>query len=217
MSDKEETTKNVYQRLIAVQKEAVAPRAIRGKFGMARSAEQILEAYKPVCRSHGLYLFTDDKLVTKNGRNYIRSTATVVNVDDPTDQHSSHAYAWENEVGRSSSGNAILDTSQVTGKTGSYAKKYALQNLFAIDDTKDADFEHDEPKVKKTPARMPKSDEDSEAAELARAKVAINRAMEARGFDTAAAKQALITSVIGHDSIDNLNEANRIADKLEMK
>lgn len=132
-------TKNVYQRLLEVQAHAVAPRTISGKFGKARSAEQILEAYKPVCRKHGLYLFTDDEMIELNGRNYVRATATVINADTPDDSHSAHAYAWENVVEKSASGNAILDTSQVTGKTSSYAKKYALQNLFAIDDTKDAD------------------------------------------------------------------------------
>ena len=54
----EDTTLNVFQRLLEVQKEAKAPRSIDGKFGKARSAEQILEAYKPVCNKHGLYLST---------------------------------------------------------------------------------------------------------------------------------------------------------------
>lgn len=140
--------KNIYQRLLEVQKEAVAPREISGKFGKARSAEQILEAYKPVCRKHGLYLFTDDQMIELNGRNYVTATATVINVDNPEEKHSARASAWENEVEKNKYGAAILDTSQVTGKTSSYAKKYALQNLFAIDDTKDAD--QDEPTKNKS-------------------------------------------------------------------
>ncbi len=131
--------KNVYQRLLEVQKEAHAPRDIDGKFGKARSAEQILEAYKPVCNAHGLYLFTSDIAEEVAGRSRITVTATVVNTDSPEEQVHASASAWENEVEVNKYGSAILDTSQVSGKTGSYAKKYALQNLFAIDDTKDAD------------------------------------------------------------------------------
>ena len=132
-------TKNIYQRLLEVQKTARAPREISGKFGKARSAEQIEEAYKPVCIANGLYLYTSDEIKQVGDRNYVEATATVVNVDNPEEKHSAKAFAWENEVEMSKSGFAILDTSQVTGKTGSYAKKYALQNLFTIDDTKDAD------------------------------------------------------------------------------
>lgn len=133
--------KNIYQRLLDVQREAVAPRQLNGKFGKARSAEQILEAYKPVCVSHGLYLYTDDEIVEVNGRNYVTAAATVINVDNPEERHTASASAWENTVELSKEGRPILDTSQVTGKTSSYAKKYALQNLFAIDDTKDADID----------------------------------------------------------------------------
>lgn len=82
-------------------------------------------------------------MVDVNGRNYVIATATVINVDKPEERHSARASAWENEVEVNKYGAAILDTSQVTGKTSSYAKKYALQNLFAIDDSKDAD--QDEP------------------------------------------------------------------------
>lgn len=141
--DKEVELGNVYQRLLKVQSLAVAPREISGKFGNARSAEQILAAYRPVCRKHGLYLFTSDRMIELNGRNYVTATATVINTDVPEERHSAEASAWENEVELSKSGFAILDTAQVTGKTSSYAKKYALQNLFAIDDTKDPDFDEE--------------------------------------------------------------------------
>ncbi len=136
--------KNVYQRLLDAQKEIIAPRDVDGRFGKARSAEKILEAVKPICQKHGLLLYTSDVMYSHNGRNYITASAHVVNVDKPEEVVSADAYAWENEA---SSG---LDTSQVSGKTSSYAKKYALQNLFAIDDTKDADVEHIDPEPKKT-------------------------------------------------------------------
>jgi hypothetical protein len=130
---------NVYQKLLAAQKEIVAPRDIAGRFGKARSAEKILEAVKPICQKHGLLLYTSDVMNEIGGRNYVTTTATVVNVDILGEQIEATASAWENDV------SVGLDTSQVSGKTSSYAKKYALQNLFAIDDTKDADQEHSEP------------------------------------------------------------------------
>jgi len=131
------STKNVYQRLMAAQGEIVAPREINGRFGKARSAEQILEAVKPVCRDNGLLVHTTDVMHQVGDRNYITTTARVVNVDKPDEFVEADASAWENTA------SGGLDTSQVTGKTSSYAKKYALQNLFAIDDTKDADFQHE--------------------------------------------------------------------------
>lgn len=134
---------NVYQRLLEAQHELKAPRSIKGRFGNGRSAEQILEDAKPVCYKHGLYLYTSDTVERVGERNYITATATVVNVDNPEESHSADASAWEGDVVNS------LDTSQVSGKTSSYAKKYALQNLFAIDDTKDAD-QDEAPKMKPT-------------------------------------------------------------------
>jgi len=132
---------NVYQRMLQVQKELKAPRTEKGRFGNARSAEQILELAKPICNNNGLLLMTSDDVEMVGDRNYIITTATVINVSKPEEYIDATASAWENEV------SVGLDTSQVSGKTSSYAKKYALQNLFAIDNTKDADFD-EEPKEK---------------------------------------------------------------------
>lgn len=133
-----EATPNVYQRLFEAQRHIVAPRQSSRFRGGSRSAEQILEAAKPACRGAGLLLVVTEEVEFIGERNRIRVTATVHNVDNPEESISAASSAWEGEV------SAGLDTSQVSGKTGSYAKKYALQNLFAIDDTKDADFEHDD-------------------------------------------------------------------------
>jgi hypothetical protein len=126
----------IIKKLISIQQELKAPRNVDGRFGKARSAEQILEAVKPLCNKQDLYLMTSDEVSEVGGRNYI--TATAMLLDDSGGKLSAKASAWENDV------SAGLDTSQVSGKTSSYAKKYALQNLFAIDDTKDADQEHDD-------------------------------------------------------------------------
>lgn len=203
-----DTKKNVYQRLLEVQKEARAPREISGKFGKGRSAEQILEAYKPICISNGLYLQTSDTIHNIGNRNYIKSMAMVVSVDDPTQFVSACAEAWEGEVPLSNGGNPILDTSQVSGKTSSYAKKYALQNLFAIDDSKDADFEHnekDEDVVDDT-----NQDEDK----LAEYKSNLNEKLELQGYDNRVKKVIFIKQVLGKDRVETLEDADLIDDAL---
>lgn len=207
---KEADRRNIYQRLLNAQGEIVAPRQTSRFKSGSRSAEQILEAVKPVCRKHGLFVHTTEEVEVVGPRIRIKATATVVNVDNPEEQLSASASAWEGDV------SAGLDTSQVSGKTGSYSKKYALQHLFAIDDTKDADFEHHEPSVSKEPAPTPKASDPSSDA-LTRAKQQINGALTASGYDTPAAKLAFIKTVLGHETIDNLNEADRIADKLGME
>lgn len=191
--------KNVYQRLLSVQQEAKAPRSIDGQFGKSRSAEQILEAYKPVCNKYGLYLQTSDEIKEVGGRNYVIAVASVTNVDVPTEIVPASANAWEGEVPKNKYGGDIIDSSQLTGKTSSYAKKYALQNLFAIDDTKDADQD------------KPQDDSDI----LPRAKDKINKTLIQMNYTTVDTKRGFINGVLGHDSIDNLNEADSVMEALE--
>jgi len=193
-------TKNVYQRLLEVQHEIKTPRDVAGRFGKARSAEQILEAIKPVAYKHGLYLYTSDTPTMNGDRHGLIASATVVNVDTPQEQITADAWAWENEV------SAGLDTSQVSGKTSSYAKKYALQNLFAIDDTKDADQEHTDPEYPKLSA--------TEKA-LSRAKVYVNKQLIDAGYDSAPAKTAFIKSIISKGTIDSEDDAQLVADAIE--
>jgi len=190
---------NVYQRLLAVQQEAKAPRSIDGKFGKSRSAEQILEAYKPVCNKHGLYLQTTDEIKEVGGRNYIVAVASVTNVEVPTEIVSASANAWEGEIPKNKYDGDIIDSSQLTGKTSSYAKKYALQNLFAIDDTKDADLD------------KPQDDKDI----LPRAKSKINETLIQLEYTTPGDKKNFINEVLGKDSIDNLDEADSVMTALE--
>ena len=212
------TDQNVFQRLLTVQKTATAPRSISGKFGKGRSAEQILEAYKPICNDNGLFLNTSDVIVHVGDRHYVTTTATVTNVDKPEETHSASASAWEGNIPLSNSGNEILDTSQVSGKTSSYAKKYALQNLFAIDDTKDADRDDETVVYNSRPKEIRNRTE--EIAEgnseiLARAKASIKAQLIKQDYADADRMQAFIKNVIGKDTIDNLNDADSVADALD--
>lgn len=125
----------VYKKLIEVQKELKAPKNQRNTFGNYnyRSCEDILEALKPVLSEHGATVFISDKPVVKeNLWSYIEATATFVDTESG-ESVSVTAYARESETKKG------MDVSQITGSASSYARKYALNGLFLIDDTKDGD------------------------------------------------------------------------------
>lgn len=121
-------------RVSAVQAELKAPKGQYNSFGKYkyRSCEDILEAVKPLLSKHGLVLTVSDDVMFFGERYYIRATATLL--DTKSEDHlSNSAYARESAEKRG------MDDSQITGTASSYARKYALNGLFCIDDTKDAD------------------------------------------------------------------------------
>lgn len=124
----------IYVKLVALQSELKAPKGNYNSFGKYRyrSCEDILEAVKPLCKAYGLALTLSDDVLECGGRIYIRATATLTDVDDGV-QISNTALARESVEKRG------MDDSQITGTASSYARKYALNGLFCIDDTKDAD------------------------------------------------------------------------------
>lgn len=122
----------LYQKLITVQGELKAPKGQFNKFGnyKYRSCEDILEAVKPLLVKNGLLLTITDDIVIVGERIYVKATVTV---SDGKDSISNSAYAREEESKKG------MDSSQVTGACSSYARKYALNGMFCIDDTKDSD------------------------------------------------------------------------------
>lgn len=126
--------KAVYAALMAVQSELKAPKGQENTFGKYRyrSAEDILEAVKPLLKANGLYLRISDTVELIGDRYYVKATVTVVDIATG-DAESATAYAREQTEKKG------MDAAQVTGATSSYARKYALNALFGIDDTKDAD------------------------------------------------------------------------------
>lgn len=127
--------------LAKIQSLIKAPKGQFNSFGKYkyRSCEDIVEAVKPVINSLGFYLTLSDEIVNIGNRFYIKATA---NISNGTESYSSVAYAREEESKKG------MDGSQVTGASSSYARKYALNGLFAIDDTKDSDttnVSNDEP------------------------------------------------------------------------
>ncbi len=123
---------NLAQKIIKVQKELKAPKGQYNSFGKYnyRSAEDILEALKPLNAEQGLLLTLTDEPVLVGDWHYIKATASIT---DGNGTHSVTAYARESENKKG------MDHSQVTGTASSYARKYALNGLYLIDDTKDAD------------------------------------------------------------------------------
>lgn len=126
------TENKIHEKLITVQKKLVAPKSNYNNFGKYkyRSAEDILEAVKPLNAENGLLLTISDEPLLIGDRYYIKATATIT---DGTDTIDVTAYA------RESASKKGMDESQITGTASSYARKYALNGLYLIDDTKDAD------------------------------------------------------------------------------
>lgn len=120
------------KELATIQAELKAPKDLYNKFGKYnyRSAESILEALKPLLSAQKCHLTITDDIVLVGERYYIKATATVSN---GTESVSAVAFAREEDTKKG------MDASQLTGSTSSYARKYALNGLFAIDDNKDSD------------------------------------------------------------------------------
>lgn len=120
------------KKLIEVQKKLKAPKNQYNSFGKYkyRSAEDILEAVKPLNAEQGLLLTLTDEPILIGDRHYIKATARIT---DGKESHEVTAYARESVSKKG------MDDSQITGTASSYARKYALNGLYLIDDTKDAD------------------------------------------------------------------------------
>lgn len=129
---------NIYEKLSAIQTELKAPKNQFNKFGgyNYRSCEDILEAVKPLCAKYKTTLVLEDEIVSIGTRYYVKAIARLYD-NDPQDQGhiavKAEAYAREEESKKG------MDGSQVTGASSSYARKYALNGIFSIDDAKDSD------------------------------------------------------------------------------
>jgi hypothetical protein len=126
---------NITNKLLLIQTELKAPKNQRNSFGNYnyRSAEDILEAVKPLAKKHKVVFKLNDELKEIAGRPYIESTAKMIDCTDPTMQVESTAQAIVDFGAKG------MQDPQRTGAASSYAKKYAIGNLLLIDDTKDAD------------------------------------------------------------------------------
>ncbi len=133
-------------KLNQIQSKLNAPKNLENKFGnyRYRSAESILEALKPHLEEHQAILTLSDDIVEVGGRVYVKATATF---SSDGEKICTTAFARETETKKG------MDDAQVTGSCSSYARKYALNGLFCIDDTKDADATNDHDKAH-SPAKV---------------------------------------------------------------
>lgn len=126
----------LYEKLNRIQTELKAPKGQYNKFGKYyyRNCEDTLEALKPLLKETNTALVITDEIKYIGNRFYVEATATLYDCDEDTVfSISNKAYAREDDSKKG------MDASQVTGASSSYARKYALNGLFAIDDTRDAD------------------------------------------------------------------------------
>lgn len=137
------------KELISIQSTLNAPKGQYNSFGKYkyRSCEDILGAVKPLLNQHGCTLTISDDVVMVGARIYIKATATITN--SAGEKEVTTAFAREEEQKKG------MDSSQVTGAASSYARKYALNGLFAIDDTKDADTLNTSPQYTQQQGQAP--------------------------------------------------------------
>lgn len=138
-----ETINTMNEKLIKIQSELKAPKSQYNDYGgySYRSCEDIFEALKPILSRENLSLRCNDELVQIGDRYYIK---TIVTLSDGINEIVNVAYAREEETKKG------MDGSQITGASSSYARKYALNGLFMIDDVKDSDSTNTHDKQTKT-------------------------------------------------------------------
>lgn len=156
MADTKKTL-TLKEKLMRIQVELKAPKNLYNSFGKYhyRNAEGIQEALKPMEKLYGVFTSLSDKMVEVGGRIYVEATATITDIES-AESISVTAYAREALEKKG------MDESQITGATSSYARKYALNGLFLLDDTKDTDSEEYQSAGKQTTKTVsaPKSEPD---------------------------------------------------------
>lgn len=178
-------TKTLVELLAEVQAELKAPKGQRNSFGKYnyRSAEDIVEAVKPLLNKRGLILNISDEMVQVGDRYYIKATSTVY--DKERDSIEAVGYAREALT------QSAMSDGQVTGATSSYARKYSLNGLFAIDDTKDLDSDEYQGNTKKNDSATPKQPVTLEKPYLNRGTEAFSKVEAALKNKTATLSQVL--------------------------
>jgi len=128
---------SIIDKLNYIQTKLKAPKGNYNNFGKYkyRSAEDILEALKPLLHETKTAINVTEELLIIGDRYYIKSTASLKDAEGNTETATAFAREPQSKKG--------MDESQITGSTSSYAKKYALNNLLAIDDNKDSDYTND--------------------------------------------------------------------------
>ena len=189
----------IHEKLINVQSKLKAPKNQYNNFGKYpyRNCEDILEALKPLLKEEGLTLVLTDGIdVKENGRTYVKAKASLF---DGSNELSVYGYAREPESKKG------MDDSQVTGASSSYARKYALNGLFLIDDTKDADSmdntadgatKAQKTSTKQTKAKTPTAEDETRSVAIKRTLDATNVGIKADGIKSYVQTQFVMNKAI---------------------
>ena len=170
----------IYEKLAIIQQELIAPKNQYNNFGKYnyRSCEDILEGLKPCLKKVSAAVTVSDDVVQIGERYYIKATATLHDAES-NESISNTAYAREDE------GKKGMDVSQVTGATSSYARKYALNGLFCIDDVKDADTRDNRQNEAKEQKQAEEQQKEFENSVVSEVKIkALEARCEKEGVDT---------------------------------
>lgn len=124
----------IHEKMMKIQTTLKAPKNLRNSFGgyMYRNAEGILEAVKPLLEEQKLAMYITDDVITVGDRVYVKATVKVQDIE-------TEASVVTTALAREALNKKGMDDSQITGTASSYARKYALNGIFLLDDTKDAD------------------------------------------------------------------------------
>lgn len=187
----------LYEKLGAIQAALKAPKGQENRFGgyRYRSCEDILEAVKPLLAENGIVLVISDEMVMVGERYYVRATATVIDGDQ---FFSTEAYAREPESRKG------MDEAQVTGSSSSYARKYALNGLFCIDDTKDPDATNDHGKGKQESKPKPQPKVETYGHDYSKLSELAERYANATGMTVEDAKKSMVST---YGNPKHMNEA----------
>lgn len=169
-----------------------------------RSAALILETAKPLLEQEKCIVVLSDEAKIVGSWNYVEATATIIDIESG-DSHSVTSSAREQETKKG------MDASQITGSASSYARKYALNGLFAIDDTKDADtMDNRAEGVRVYPKPPTKAEREKALSPLDKAKGELMRKMM---YDCGLSSKELpgvITAAIGKPTVDDLEEVELV-------
>lgn len=200
----------VREKLLAVQAELKAPKGQTNSFGKYkyRSCEDILESVKPLLKKYNATLVISDSLELIGERYYIKATATFQDVEtDGIIENTAYA--------RESAEKKGMDDSQVTGATSSYARKYALNGLFLIDDTKDADTDEfrNQQKSKEERDFDKKVEKDKKSTISAKDQETLKNVCEKKGYKVDEIFNKPLAQLTGEEYVQALQRLNSLGNK----
>lgn len=181
---------SISKTLVAIQSELKAPKNQYNSFGKYkyRSAEDILEAVKPLLKAHNANLYMSDEIIAVADRIYLKTTATFTDAEGNEIKTSACARESLDKKG--------MDDSQITGTASSYARKYCLNGLFLIDDTKDADTDEYKKQTDAPERKAPTFDEIREHIKTLDNNFKINTyAKEIAPYFTSEKQKAIISQI----------------------